>query len=85
MKEKEAKKELLYGFVFMAATFTFLLFSSKFIVMSYEIEIEYYDQDGAIFYIGETPYQVELFIETRNSRRNWIATIALTTSYHTNK
>lgn len=33
--------------------------------MSYEIEIEYYDQDGAIFYIGETPYQVELFIETR--------------------
>lgn len=23
MKEKEAKKELLYGFVFMAATFTF--------------------------------------------------------------
>ena len=33
--------------------------------MSYEIEIEYYDQDGAIFYIGETPYQVELYIETR--------------------
>ena len=33
--------------------------------MSYEIEIEYYDQDGAIFYIGETPYEVELYIETR--------------------
>ena len=49
--------------------------------MSYEIEIEYYDQDGAIFYIGETPYQVELFIETRMSRRTWIVTTVLTTSY----
>ena len=37
----------------------------KFIGMSYEIEIEYYDQDGCIFYIGETPYEVELYIETR--------------------
>jgi hypothetical protein len=35
--------------------------------MSYEIEIEYYDQDGCIFYIGETPYEVELYIETRNN------------------
>jgi len=33
--------------------------------MNYEIEIEYYDQDGCIFYIGETPYEVELFLETR--------------------
>ena len=38
---------------------------NKFIYMSYEIEIEYYDQDGCIFYIGETPYEVELYIETR--------------------
>ena len=38
---------------------------NKFIGMSYEIEIEYYDQDGCIFYIGETPYEVELYIETR--------------------
>ena len=39
--------------------------------MSYEIEIEYYDQDGAIFYIGETPYEVELYIETRMIRPLW--------------
>ena len=38
---------------------------NKFICMSYEIEIEYYDQDHCIFYIGETPYEVELYIETR--------------------
>ena len=38
---------------------------NKIVCMSYEIEIEYYNQDGCIFYIGETPYEVELYIETR--------------------
>ena len=47
--------------------------------MSYEIEIEYYDQDGCIFYIGEIPYEVELYIETRIVLTNQIATIVLLT------
>ena len=38
---------------------------NKFICMSYEIEIDYFDQNGCIFYINETPYEVELYLETR--------------------
>ena len=32
--------------------------------MSYEIEIEFRDYDCVIFYIGETPYEVEIETET---------------------